>query len=79
LLGFIGGTTQYIKEGLQGASSDCKRALKRAFVACKTEKLYATHVGNSSMFNLDGDRNSGREVRQLRKEPDLQMKVQKML
>lgn len=40
---------------------------------------HLSHTGNSSVFNLDGDRNSGREARQLRKEPDLQTKAPKML
>lgn len=79
LLGFIGDTARYIKEGLQGASYDCKMALKWELVACKAEKLHATYAGNSSVFNLDGDRNSRREVRWLRKEPDLQTKAQKVL
>lgn len=75
----MGNTTLYIKEGIQGASYDCKMSLKKEVVACKREKLYATYTGSSSVFNLGGDRNNGREVRQLRKEPDVQLKAQKIL
>ena len=79
--GFIGDTTRYIKEGLQGASYDCKMALKWEFVACKREKLYATYlilgIVQCSIWmvieTVEGKRDGSG------KEPDLQMKAQKML